>query len=188
MAKEEILYSGSPVTDIAALIEACQFPEDTLTLFMAETLPQRVVEDSERRGLLLFTYFSKKIPFAAYTSGRIFHPDFELRWEKEGDQARVVYIGDRRNLSPLREVETLGTPRKKHYYLFGKRLRPAQLQSIGLPPAEAGMADFAEVRIPRLLRYPAPADAQRLKIVVHEYVQEETGEIQLFRFHSIEPE
>lgn len=187
MAKEEILYSGV-VENIAALIEACQFPEDTITLFLAETLPQRVIEDSERRGLLVFAYFNKKIPFAAYTSGRIFHPDFELRWEKEGDQTRVVYIGDRRNLSPLQEVEKLGTPQKKHYYLFGKRLRPAQLQSIGLPPAEAGMVNFAEVRIPRLLRYPAPENAQRMKLVVHEYVQEETARTQLFRFHSLEPE
>src|SRR5438132_2335087 len=66
MAKEEILYSGV-VENIAALIEACQFPEVTLTLFLAETLPQRVIEDSERRGLLVFAYFNKKIPFAAYT-------------------------------------------------------------------------------------------------------------------------
>src|SRR5947209_12842276 len=143
MAKEEILYSG-PVTDIAALIEACQFPEDPRTLFLAETLPQCVVEDSERSGLLVFTYFNKKIPFAAYTSGRIFHPEFELRWTKEDEQARAVYIGDRRNLSPLQEVETLRTPRKKRYYLFGKLLKPAQLQKIGLSPAEEGMTDFAE--------------------------------------------
>lgn len=176
------------VDDLAKLIADCKFPAQAL--FLAERLPRQVVVSAEeRQDLLRFTYFDAHIPFAAYTSGRIFHQDFELRWEKIDDRkARVVYVGMERSIQPLKAKRDLGLKKNeepKYYYLFGKRLQKDELDLIGEPATEG---DFVEVRIPRLLRYhPAPAGAQRVRLGVCEYVQETTGKVELFRFQSLEP-
>jgi len=179
------------VDDIAALIAQCVFPSGAL--FLVEMLPQHVVVgSSERKNLLRFANFDASIPFAmfaAYTSGRIFHPDFELRWEKQGDRTQVIYIGMEEYRPPvsmdvhhldLKENDSL-----KYYYLFGERLRPEHLERIGVPHEEREYA-FAEVRIPRLLLYPAPQGARRVRLAVREYVQEVTEKVELYRFHSLE--
>ena len=55
----------------------------------------------------------------------------------------------------------------------------------GEPAAEG---DFAEVRIPRLLHYePAPPNAERVRLGVYEFLEEDTGKVALFRFYSLEP-
>jgi len=183
----EKVYTGI-VHDLAGLIADCKFQSVDGVLFLAEKLPQYVVEKAEeRQELLRFTYYDAAIPFADYTSGRIFHHDFELHWEQaDGKGVRVVYIGEERNIEPLKVKSGLKLKKNsepKYYYLFGKRLEPDELELIG-KPATGG--DFAEVRIPRLLRYPAPTDAKRVCIGVCEYVQETTGKVELFRFQSLE--
>jgi hypothetical protein len=182
----EMVYTGV-VDDLNGLIAGCKFPEKAL--FLAERLPKHVVEkiEEERQELLCFTFFDPNIPFAGYTCGRIFHRDFELRWEQIDDKAvRVVYVGVERSIEPLQVKRDLKLKRNsdiKYYYLFGKRLEPEELELIGKP---ATREDFAEVRIPRLLRYPAPENAKRVCIGVCEYVQETTGKVELFRFQSLE--
>ena len=47
----EVLYSGL-IQDVNALIVACEFKEEAYVL--VEELPQRIVENNERQGLLLF--------------------------------------------------------------------------------------------------------------------------------------
>ncbi len=180
---KEILRAGS-VDDIAQLIADCQFPAEAL--FLAEMLPRHViVKPEERQDLLRFTRFDTRIPFTQYTSGRIFHQDFELRWEKNDDKTQVVYLGAERHLPELEEceLELEKRPEPKYYYLFGERLAQKELEKIGKPALQG---DFAEVRIPRLLRYPAPKGAQRVRLGVCEYVQETTGKVGLFRFQSLE--
>lgn len=194
MEKEMLCVSS--VDDITALITACNFPPEAL--FLAEMLPRHVISADERQDLLRFTYFDADLPFASYTSGRIFHQDFELRWEKNDDKTQVVYVGTKRDL-PMLEVTfnlDLNTPRKKsipdlrtfrrrHYYLFGERLREGDLDKIGVPGEQRNFA-FAEVRIPRLLLYPIQQNERRARLVVREYLDEETGEVKLFRFESLE--
>ncbi len=196
--EKEILCAG-PVEDIDALIAACKFPPDAL--FLVEMLPQHVVvKPKERQDLLRFAYFDGKIRFSMYTSGRIFHPEFELRWQKNDGKIQVVYVGTKRDLPSLEvmsdaDLETsrresvpdLRTFRRRHYYLFGERLRTGDLDKIGVPLEERDFA-FAEVRIPRLLLYyPAPQNAQRVRLVVREYLDEGTDEVKLFRFERLEP-
>ena len=180
---DEMLCTGS-VDDIAALIDACQFPSDAL--FLAEAVPQHVVTAAkERQDLLRFTHFDAEIPFAKYTSGRIFHPDFELRWQKYDGKTEVVYLGTKRDMPLLKkDLKLKKSDKPKYYFLFGERLRPEELDLIGVPAEEREFA-FAEVRIPRLLLYPAPQNARRVQLVVREYLDEETGEVNLFRFESL---
>jgi hypothetical protein len=44
-------------------------------------------------------------------------------------------------------------------------------------------SSYAEVRIPRLLRY--PVKAQRLQLTVSEYVEKSTGRVKLLRFEGL---
>jgi hypothetical protein len=180
---------AKPVEDIDALIASYHFSSDAYVL--VEQLPVNVVlKPEERQNLLLFKRFGEIEPetrLSNYTSGRIFTPEYELRWERQDGKFQVVYVGQERSqLLPEAETEINTTSfRTTHYYLFGRRLDDNDVAKIG-PPAEIG--DFAELRIPRLLRYPelpnAPR-AQRLRLAVREYI-DETGQVQLFRFLDLE--
>ena len=146
-----------------------------------------------------------------YTSGRIFNEQLELRWEQQGTYTRVIYLGTDLYASVLRDYKFVPgdkllkslSVQDKSYYLFGQRLRPGDVEAIGLP-AEYG--DFAEARIPRLLRYPVPYDLEKArkneaeekkdsKKRVREYVKlsakeffNEQGEMAFFRFVNLIPE
>ncbi len=190
----EILYAGPvDVKKIGPLITDCDFASDAL--FLAEQLPVRAsINTRERRDLLRFTYFNRDLPFADYSSGRVFQRDAELRWQLQGDKMRVVYLGPQERAPVLHEYglqekqgrEKLEDLRKRdaYYYLFGERIRPPDLERIG-PQARPG--DFAEVRIPHLLRYPVPHDGKRyVRLVVREYIDAATGRVRLFRFQGLE--
>lgn len=187
---EEILCTG-PVRDVAALIRAGDFPQDAY--FLAERLPQQVIVDpQQRQDLLRFARLrdiSDDNDIARYTSGRVFDQDFELRWEKDADGSyKVVYLGNERSIPGLKkdeeELKKLDRSKEpKHYYLFGEYLNKEKLESMGIEPEEGY---YAEVRIPRLLRYPAPKGARRVQLTVYEYIDKETGRVSLFRFQGLQ--
>jgi CRISPR-associated protein (TIGR03984 family) len=186
---EEALYAG-PVTvkDFPQLVKDCKFSDDAFVL--VEQLPARVVEPDEQKSLLRFESFDPDFPFANYTSGRVFDTQAELRWEKRGETMQAVYLGANK---PARDLLKYGLHNKdelavlKHagereYVLFGERLRSDDLEKIG-PAAQTG--DFAEVRIPRILRYPVPQDEQPYaRLTVREYLDEQNS-IVLFRFQNL---
>jgi hypothetical protein len=211
----DFLLAGT-IKDIAALIEACDFPPKTY--FLAEQLPQHVIAQEQRQELLQFARVSDlkrrnapadadkaKIDPALYTSGRIFCQEFELRWStnQRTGETQVVYLGEEERtlpgLEPARNLGQLRThikglekkPGSKTYYLFGTTLETSlggeRLQQMGLSQEE-GWRYYAEVRIPRLLRYPRvdnPRKEQRVQLVVCEYVDKETGSVKLFRFQDL---
>ncbi len=76
------------------------------------------------------------------------------------------------------QSELIATP----YYLFGTKLDARRRQELGL---EEDRGYFAEVRVPRLLRYPVKTNALRVQLHVSEYVDEKTGQVQLFRFQDL---
>jgi hypothetical protein len=181
----ELLYVGM-VADIKPILDECHIPEDAY--FLGEQLPQHVVGTlEERQNLLLFVPYSANLPFGAYTSGRVFHRDFELRWEKEEDKLRVVYLGTHEHCpASLTFVQEVSMQATKFYYLFGERLRPDDLQKIGKPVREG---DFSEVRIPRLLRYPpVKSSSRRVQLAVCESIEERTGQVEQYRFQGIKGE
>src|SRR5204862_6862422 len=124
-----------------------------------------VIDDRERQDLLRFVFFEpgkaeQARELASYTSGRIFQEDAELRWEKQGTMMRVVYLGMEEYISTPsayglqenQEWRKLALQEEtKYYYLFGERLKKEDIGKMG---RTASREDFAQVRIPRLLRYP----------------------------------
>ncbi len=186
---EEILCSG-PVTDIAALIKACAFPDDSYVL--VERFPLHVIPGGERQQLLQFGRLSGGIDPANSTSGRVFTQSFELRWQEEGGEYHAVYLGEERQIPLLKkDEETLAWLEKrrkaKTYYLFGEYLDGGKLEHMRLKE-EPGSSFYAEVRIPRLLSYPISGQARRVRLSVCEYVERATGAVQLVRFQGLERE
>jgi hypothetical protein len=187
---EEVLYTGQvTINDFPQLVVDCKFSQDALVL--VEQLPEQVIIGTrERQDLLRFTHFNQDIPFADYTSGRIFDAPAELRWEKQGNMTWVVYLGTKERAQvllsyKLQESNELGKLKptgEKKYFLFGERLSPQDLKKIG---DVARPGDFAEVRIPRILRYPVPQNEQQyLRLVVREYLDEE-NRVVMFRFQDL---
>lgn len=189
----EIAYSGRvSAARMQQVVAHCHFAQGD-ALFMAEQLPTHfITSKQERENLLQFTHFNSELSCAAYTSGRIFQEDRELRWEKQGnDTLRVVYIGPDENEGELRDDQlqryaAFNALKKQseptYYYLFGERLRHKDSNQSDRPQL-AG--DFAVLRIPRTLRYPVPPDNKRYaRLAVCEYL--EAGRLALFRFQRLE--
>lgn len=201
----DMVYTGSS-NDIDALIANSQFSPDAYVL--VEQSPDHVVTGpQERQNLLLFIQLKdlKSEPYQdirlnAYTSGRVFDQHAEIRWEQaeqteqQNSKFHVVYVGLEREESPIKHNdqedrkagEKLGEPRNTDYYLFGELLDADDIKAIG-SPAEEG--DYAQLRIPRLLRYPRPLNGQtprRLKLTVGEYIDDDTGKVRLFRFKGLQ--
>lgn len=198
----DMIYTG-PGKDIDALVAQCQFSPDAYVL--VEEYPDHVVIGSKnRQNLLLFIHLRdlkaeryQHIQLNNYTSGRVFDENAEIRWERI-EQTRqhdgpfhVVYVGPQHDQLPLTKDEEestrLGEPHDTNYYLFGELLDTDDVNAIG-SPAEEG--DYAQLRIPRLLRYPRLLNGrtpQRLKLVVGEYMDDDTGKVRLFRFRGLLP-
>jgi hypothetical protein len=189
----EVSYTGRVTADeMQQVVAHCHFGQDAL--FLGEHLPTHVITGTkERENLLRFTYFKSSPPCREYTSGRIFQEDRELRWEKQGERIRIVYVGQadegidfqEYRLKKNKEFDSLTKRTEpKYYYLFGERLRAGDLKKLG-KVAQPG--DFAVVRIPRILRYPVEQNNQRyVRLVVCEYLEEATGCVGLFRFQRLE--
>jgi hypothetical protein len=199
----EMLCSGS-VSDLHLLIAAYQFPPDAL--FLGEIQPQHVIQPHQRQDLLRFAHFDTHIEFAAYTSGRIFHADFELRWQRASAKTetfRVVYLGAERSTPGLqcdrylleckehaenehkKENEKYACFRlkKNHYYLFGTRLDGAVARKAD---EHDRVVVFAEARIPHPLYYPGlSSPAERVQLEVREYCNRENGQVMWFRFAGL---
>lgn len=198
----EMVCVGS-VHDLPAFITACQFPLNAL--FLGEIHPRRTISHDERQGLLRFAHFDTSIAFADYTTGRIFHPNFELRWEQTSASTamyQVVYIGAERDMSNLRCNDYLieckehaENEHKKqgdkyqciflnetHYYLFGTIVKDATKKAV----ERERTVVFAEARIPRPLHYPdLSSPAERVQLQVREYCDRQSGQVMWFRFADL---
>lgn len=193
----DILCTGQ-ARSLPELINQCGF--STEAFLLVEKLPQQVVSDDEERQNLLYFARLRDIrqedinTYTAYTSGRVFDQEGELRWEHDisTGKTNVVYLGKPCTLAELAEKpenkEELArlkpADKNKYYYLFGQILANTEQMGIEVKP---GLAAYAEVRIPRLLLYPrlGTKPPQRLKLEVYEYVDQETGRVKLFRFRDL---
>ncbi len=197
----DMVYTGR-IDDIDALVASYKFSPQAYVL--VEQYPKHIVTGTqERQNLLLFIHLKelgsdpyKNIHLNSYTSGRVFDQHAEIRWERmtqaqqQERKFQVVFVGPEHEQLHLKkdseQSEKLGEPRNTHYYLFGVRLDTDDIDAIGSTAQEG---DFAQLRIPRLLRYPSPSDGQRarrLRLEVSEYVDEDTSKVRLFRFRDLQ--
>ncbi len=172
---QEVCCAGT-IDDLSSLLKGYRVPPAMPVLTLAEMQPLTRVEPAQRQQLLHFAPFESAFDLTHYTSGRIFHEEGELRWEKQASAWQVVYTGQEQYRPAFKVTASIEldarSSTERRYYLFGKRLAITEVQRIG-PPAQAG--DFAEVRIPRLLRYPDESGKTRVKLVVREYSDPASG-------------
>jgi len=158
----------------------------------------------ERQNLLQLTRLNAIHSLAEltnFTSGRIFDRDFELRWERVFGKTQVVFLGTKAVYQDtLRDVPELTQDEAtlqyldshpRYYYLFGQILDADDRERMGIQTLE-GEEYYAEVRIPRLLRYPdlkpeSSQKAQRVQLAGKEYADKSTGQVKSFRFSGLRP-
>lgn len=192
LAIGELLFAATlQETDFGPFLKTYRIPSDT-TLMLLESQPRYVIKQEERQELLHFAPFDASFDFTPYTSGRIFHELGELRWERQPLEISIVYTGHKEYKPELPKIDEIALDKieftdSRAYLLFGKRLNDVQLQRIG---SAARKGDFAEVRIPRLLRYPSldtTKGAERVQLVMREYIDKSTGLNVAYRCKSLEP-
>lgn len=188
---ELLLATILETRDFPALLQAYRVPLNTHALMLLENQPQHPITQEERQDLLHFAFFDPTFNFMPYTAGRVFHTLGELRWERQQAEIHLVYTGHKEYKPALRDAQHITldayTAEDRAYILFGKRLNEKQLARIG-PVAQTG--DFAEVRIPRLLRYPpvpALTGVERVQLVMREYIDPETALTFAYRFKGLVP-
>ncbi len=202
MTKQTLVAGTLNNEEFTALLGAYPAPPNEPLLMVLERQPRQVITPEQKESLLHFTPFDATFDTADYTTGRIFHTLGEVRWERhympsaspssqapQGSHVSLVYTGDSAYCPTLATYQDkdldVYDPVINAYFLFGKRYDPRQPSRIKVA---AQQSLFAEVRIPRLLRYPALqslAGAERLKLVVCEYTDRDTGSSVAYRFQAL---
>jgi hypothetical protein len=197
----ELMRAGTLKTlDFARVVR--EYTTPGVAFIMLEEMPRYTVRPEDRLNLVRFEEFRNDLVIPAFTSGRIFHEHGELRWESGSDSTWVVYTGEEEfgiALPEAREEILIGASRKEEVlmrtcqkiehqaFLFGRRLDSGWLDRLG---GAAQPGDYAEARIPRLLRYPdlpRLAEAERLKLAFYEYVNPVNGSNMAYRFCGLVP-
>lgn len=193
MPKQLLVSALISAKDLPALVSSFKPAPDVSTFMLLESQAQGIVEPEDRQDLLRFMLFDPEFTFSPFTSGRVFHRHAELRWETLASAVCVVFSGritylpklPRTKEAPASEVLDGYKPAVRKYFLYGKRLNEKQLARIG-PSTQEG--DFAEVRIPRLLRYPRLSPdpkADYLQLAVCEYIAPIAGTSVAYRFCNL---
>ena len=170
--------------DLLPIVRVLDCPPESL--MMLERVPSTFLSDDEREKGICLRKYDVSENFEAWEQGRIFHDDFELRWEKQDSAFAVVYIGEPKEL-PMLDTRALSDfdPHDDNYYLWGERVTADTLESIGQPETTDL---FLELQIPRLLHYPVSSKNKkfRVKLSTRHYLNSETGALEFYRFRHLE--
>ena len=175
--------------DLNSIVQSLNCPPESL--MMLERVPTTFLQESQRENGTCLRKYDAGENFDAWERGRIFHDDFELRWEKENGQFAVVYIGKEISLPTFTEESAANfsemQPEIVDYYLWGEKVTTDNLKLIGQPET-ANL--FLELQIPRLLRYPVSNRNKkfRVKLSVRHYLNPGTGVLKFYRFLHLEEE
>jgi len=168
-------------------IEALTWPK--LSYMYLETIVNNWLPLDSRQSPCLTTLDVKQ-NFSEWERGRVFCPEFELRWEKQRDKFQLVYVGTAVNLPnfSLAEIDLPITQRDPiSYYLWGRRVAQGDLQKIGLQSEPPGIGLFIEMRVAQRLQYPIQNnDTQRVKLNVYHYSDKTTGQVVYHRYYGLE--
>lgn len=170
--------------ELHPIVQTLDCPAESL--MMLERVPRNFFSDDEReKGICLRKYKASE-NFETWERGRIFHNDFELRWEKQDGAFVVVYIGEPKALSmPNTKLLSDFETQDDYYYLWGQKMTADDLKRIEQPET-ANL--FLELQIPRLLCYPVSNrnGKFRVKLSARHYLNSEKGTLEFYRFLQLE--
>ncbi len=170
--------------NLLPIVQALDCPPKSL--MMLERVPSTFLSDDEREKGICLRQYDASENFEAWEQGRIFHDDFELRWEKQDSTFTVIYIGEPKEL-PMLATRALSDfeHQDDSYYLWGEKMTEDTLELIGQPETTNL---FLELQIPRLLHYPVSSEnnKSRIKLSARHYLNLETGALEFYRFRHLE--
>ena len=179
----EQIYWGT-TENLLPIVQALDCTSESL--MMLERVPTAFLSDDEQNSGICLRAYDANEDLRMWERGRIFHNNFELRWEKQGDVFVIVYIGEPAEL-PVPHTKSLSGFKTKDetHYLWGERMSSHNLKAIGQPNATNL---FLELQIPRLLPYPISNRGRksRVKISARHYLNSETGDLEFYRFRHLE--
>lgn len=185
LAVDEVVLCG--VVSCLDLLAASLPSMPALTI--VEQVPAGWLDAEARARVLRFERFVAGQRIDPQTRGRIFGDAFECRWEPGeggGTIVRVLCVGvpvQVEGLTPAGIDLAALKPRDVTYDLWGERVDD---------PAVAGETSdalvYAELRVPRLLRYPVNGRPRRVRLRVREYMDPVSGMIALSRFCGLDEE
>jgi hypothetical protein len=159
-------------------------------LMVVEQVPAEWLDAEARASGLHVERFVAGQQIDPHTRGRIFSEAFECRWEPDGASGttlQVRYIGVPVQLEALTSPAMIDldalVPWDVHYDLWGERVDDPTV--VG-EPSDAPV--YAELRVPRLLRYPVNGRPRRVRLRVREYIDPVTGMVALSRFCGLDEE
>ncbi len=185
----QAIYSAK-VDDIAGVIGDIDWPADK-TLMILERLPARWLSEEEIKTGLRFETFKPDEPFGQWERGRIFNPEGELRWEKVDHRFWAVYVGSDQTTLPQAfkpdEAVQLDEPKPRSYYLWGRRMNQAALDTLNRADNAPIFAEFTVGGI--LAEYPIDVPVakspEHLKLDVAEYFHPKTEVLEYYRFKGV---
>ncbi len=181
---EDVIYTGQ-VSEMMPLIKAISWAEDALMI--VEQIPDHQTETLPCQEGIGVGRLNKKTAFESWPVGRVCDADKELTWTRTEDAAafRVVYSGAAiplpDTLQQTEGVSAWNVSEPQPYILWGASLPPENPDADTFP--------FAEVQIPRILQYPIGCQERntRLQVKIICYHDPKTGEMQHYRFQTMEP-
>ncbi len=170
--------------NLLPIVQALDCPPELL--MMLERVPNAFLSDDEQKPGICLQPYDASENLEVWERGRIFHNNFELRWEKQDGVFVIVYIGEPTEL-PMPHTESLSEfeTQDETYYLWGERMSPDNRKAVGQPNTTNL---FLELQIPRLLPYPVSNQGvkSRVKISARHYLNSETRALEFYRFRHLE--
>ena len=170
--------------NLLPVVQSLNCTSESLMIF--ERVPRTFLSDDEGQDGICLRKYDPSENFEAWERGRIFHNNFELRWENQGEIFVIVYIGVRKKL-PMSHTKFLSEfeVHDESYYLWGERMT-ADARKLLDQPVKTNL--FLELQIPRLLHYPVSNQDKksRVKLSVRHYLNLETGTLEFYRFRHLE--
>jgi hypothetical protein len=188
LSEEEILTGVFPNPAELSNWVRRNVPTGSPAYFIGERIPQKWLDDSERKNDLRFTRHTGEFDAGEFESGYFFAKEFEVRWKREPKGICVRYIGRQISVpEPLGQAKDQLTGEIEtseiQYQLWGRRIEKKDLTLIGEQVTDD--AFFASARIPRVLQYPASDKAKIMYLCVREYRDHRAGYTLLWRFAGV---
>jgi hypothetical protein len=154
-----------------------------------ERVPELWLSGDEAAAGVRFEAYDSGVQFGDWERGRVFCPDYELRWEKLDGAYQAVLVGNAPSLNGFvvaTEVDLDRASAQTHgYLLWGQRVEDEKLSLIGVEHTPNGQV-YLELRIPRILRYPVSDKSRQVRLRVREYIDPKSGDLLYYRFVGLE--
>jgi len=174
--------SKATLASLDTSIKELATSDKTLMLLERASTTWLLPED-HKAGLLHLKLFDPDWTFDKWENGRIFDSNFELRWEWINGTYQTTYCGKPLPLTNFEDILDIqnAVHDTRSYFLWGTKVQEKRLKLIDYPP---GSIVFAELQVARLFEYPVSSQAQRVKLNIREY-HDDNDNLIYYRFHSL---